>query len=54
MSGPELRTGHSPAAQAAARAFARAARMAPSRSASTESTTRLAVGVDATAPKRAG
>ena len=48
MSGPVLRTGHSPAAQARSRAFARAARMAPSRTASTESTTRLAVGVDAT------
>jgi hypothetical protein len=46
--------GSRPAAQAAMRAWARAPLMAPSRLASTSSTTRDAVGVEATDPNSAG
>ena len=54
INGPCSLTGDNPAAQARARAWARASLMLPSRSASTESMTREAVGVEATAPKRPG
>src|SRR6266550_5434606 len=51
---PSVVTGFRPAAQTALRTSARATRMAASSSSSTASTTRNAVGTDATAPKTCG